>query len=127
MVLLTSAIGGANIALANMQQTQNHLTPTNIEQAAALLKNDACLADNPSAKEQVYSINSLNEETGPWTSHIHDAPAGTNVDVNIASYSNNDTITGSLIYSGNHGSYNFTLTSRPEGWRYATFTGCIQN
>lgn len=124
VILAAAMIIGANITRANAQDDLGNLTSISMKQASALPKNSPCAPNSATVKGQVQRINGLNEEAGPWTSYIYDVPAGTNVDVNIASYSGEDTVTGSLIYSDNYGSYNFTLTKQSGGWRYTAFTGC---
>ena len=95
-----------------------------IEEARTLPKDSTCLANNAATKANVQSQKWLGEDDGFWTSYIYDVPAGTNVDINIATYDTKATIAGSLVYPKEYGSYNFTLTKQSEGWRYTKFDGC---
>lgn len=57
-------------------------------------------------------------------SHLYDVPAGTNVDIHIATYAD-DTVTGSDHYPDKYGSYNFTLGKQKNGdWMFTAFTRC---
>ena len=56
-------------------------------------------------------------------SHLAYVPAGTNVDVNISSYNQNESA-GSIIYPQNYGSYNFTVTKNNSDWALASFQTC---
>jgi hypothetical protein len=56
-------------------------------------------------------------------SYLIDVPAGTNVDVKIASYSK-DVITGSDRYPSKYGSYNFTMNKQNGDWIITGFTRC---
>lgn len=57
-------------------------------------------------------------------SHLYDVPAGTNVDVLIASLSD-DMMTGSDRYAGDFGSYNFSLKKVTNGdWHFTSFERC---
>lgn len=107
------------------QSDDDHsLSPINTDEARALSRGEQCLTNNASLKAQVEAQRGLGEDDGLWTSYIYDVPAGTNVDVNIATYTENNKITGSLIYSKPYGSYNFTLTKKSDAWSYSKFTGC---
>jgi hypothetical protein len=65
-------------------------------------------------------------------SYLIDVPAGTNVDVRLASVSN-DTVSGSAIYPDEFGKYNFTAVKQSENaantsstkvWRLTAFKPC---
>lgn len=120
-------IAGGAIYLAvqhNSAQASTGLAAINTKQALALPRDAACLANNDSIKTQVEALPQLSEQAGPWTSQIYDVPAGTNVDVNVNNYNGGDTVTGSLIYPKQYGSYNYTLTKQTDGWRFTQFAGC---
>lgn len=95
-----------------------------IKDAKVLPKDNKCLANNVATKTQVQTQKGLGEDGGFWTSYIYDVPAGTNVDVSIATYNGNNVVTGSLAYSNQYGSYNFTATKKADEWRYTSFEGC---
>lgn len=95
-----------------------------IKAARALPKDNKCLANNATTKSKVQAQEGLSEDGGFWTSYIYDVPAGTNVDVSIATYNGSDSITGSLAYSDQYGSYNFIATKQADGWRYTHFANC---
>ena len=122
--LVTASIIGAIIFIRTHNAASAPLTSISTQQARALPTDETCLANNSSIKTQVEKMDGLSEDFGPWTSHIYDVPAGTNVDVAINSYNGSDSITGSLAYSGDYGSYNFTLTKQADGRGYTRFTGC---
>lgn len=56
-------------------------------------------------------------------SHLIDVPAGTNVDVKIASYSA-DAVTGSDRYPAEYGNYNFVMTKQSGDWQITEFKHC---
>lgn len=55
--------------------------------------------------------------------HLIDVPAGTNVDIYLATYSESE-VTGSDRYSGEYGSYNFTLTKQDGDWSVTAYQRC---
>jgi len=55
--------------------------------------------------------------------YLADVPAGTNVDVRIATYSQN-TVTGSDHYPARYGTYNFAMTKESDGWHFTDFKHC---
>jgi hypothetical protein len=57
-------------------------------------------------------------------SHLFDIPAGTNVDVLLATYSQQQ-VTGSDRYPAKYGNYNFTLAKQANGdWQFTKFEHC---
>ena len=122
--IIIAVVAGIVIFVYTHNAASAPLTSISTQQARALPTDETCLANNSSIKTQVEKMDGLSEDFGPWTSHIYDVPAGTNVDVAINSYNRSDSITGSLAYSGDYGSYNFTLTKQTDGWGYTRFTGC---
>ena len=111
-------------ALAGTKNTDNAMRAISTEQALALSSDAPCLVNDTATKTKAQSIPALSEDSGIWTEEIYDVPAGTHVDVSVASYNGTDTVKGSLLYSGQYGSYNVTLTKQNDGWRYTQFTGC---
>ncbi len=95
-----------------------------IKAARVLPQDGTCLANNAAIKAKVHALPMLSEDGGFWTSYIYDVPAGVNVEDSIATYNGTDTVTGSLAYSDNYGSYNFTATKQANEWRYTKFARC---
>jgi len=101
------------------------ISAMSIQQARALHHTSTCLANNTQTKTTVESLPGLGEDSGIYTGEIYDVPAGTNVDVSVASYDEpSSTIGGSLAYSNQYGSYNFLLQKQSDGWRYVAFIRC---
>ena len=124
VLIVAGVIGSALLIKANATGSNASYKPLSMKQALALPKDGVCLANNDTVKTTVEGQKGLGEDDGLWTSQIYDVPAGTVVDVNIASYNESDTITGSLVYLKQYGSYNFTVTKQADGWRYTQFVGC---
>ena len=55
--------------------------------------------------------------------YLIDVPAGTNVDVKLATYSK-DKITGSDRYPAEYGNYNFTMDKQGDNWVVSEFYRC---
>ena len=123
VVAIAGIIGATLFSKANAVEKYAY-NPLSIKQALALPKNGTCLANNDTIKTTVEGQKGLGEDDGLWTSQIYDIPAGTVVNVNISSYNQSDTITGSLSYPKQYGSYNFSVTKQADGWRYVRFVGC---
>lgn len=118
-------IGGIWLVWAgSVGSKTTRLNSITTKQALALPKEATCRANDTTTETTVKSINGLGEESGPWTSHILDVPAGTEVSVNIASYDKNSSISGSLIYPEQYGSYNFTLKKQSNDWYFTQFSRC---
>jgi hypothetical protein len=56
-------------------------------------------------------------------SYLIDVPAGTNVDVKIASRSDSK-VTGSDHYPAKYGNYNFVLSKQSSNWVVTDFKRC---
>lgn len=125
IVVITIAATAIFITQTRANQSPQ-LSPITKEDAKALAATERCFANDPTIKSQVVAQPHLSEDAGPWTSYIYDVPAGTNVDVNIATYTDASKITGSLAYSEPYGSYNFSIEKQGEEWRYTHFTGCYK-
>jgi hypothetical protein len=90
----------------------------------------ACLAtkDNSALKVAAKDRDFI---TNNAVGQIIDVPAGTNVYVHLKTY-NGDTATGTSMYSGTYGSYNFTIKNLNKndgntyvgGWRITKFETC---
>ena len=55
--------------------------------------------------------------------YLSDVPAGTNVDVKLASYAPNE-VTGTDYYPAKYGNYNFTMEKQSDGWHFTDFKHC---
>lgn len=55
--------------------------------------------------------------------YLIDVPAGTNVDIKLATYSTT-TATGSDYYPDKYGTYNFAMSKDSSGWRITEFKRC---
>lgn len=55
--------------------------------------------------------------------HVYDVPAGTYLDVKIASYSD-EKVTGSNLYEGDYGNYNFVLSKQDGKWAVTEYKRC---
>lgn len=96
------------------------ITPQYYAKAKATPVVDKCLSANKSLK-----ISASDRSTVEMIamSHLIDVPAGTNVDVRIASYSK-EKVTGSDIYPSKYGSYNFALEKQNGNWTVTSFQRC---
>jgi hypothetical protein len=105
-------------------------TPTTFTQVQGNGTKVACLQkqDNPAVQ--------VPDQDGTFIANavslsIIDVPAGTNFDVFVNSYSAT-TATGTAIYTGKYGSYNFTAThdatnsndAYTAGWKVTKFEAC---
>jgi hypothetical protein len=129
IILAVSILIIITLSFANFMaraQANNIPQPTSIsmKQSQAMPSTDKCLANNAAIKREVQALKGLSEDGGLWTSYIYDVPAGTNVDVNVATHNKKGVVTGSLAYDKPYGSYNFTITRQSDGWRYTQFSGC---
>jgi len=99
-------------------------TPTTVANAqkVAIANRPACKADNSKALN--LSASEQNAVGEAAVSFIIDVPAGTNADVHIAT-DNGKVVTGSTIYPGTYGRYNFTATNQGGGvWKVTSYTAC---
>ena len=110
----------------------NQVTPTTLSQlkAKSSANPTTCLTekDDPNIKadpqEQTYIANAA-------IANIIDIPAGTHVDVYLKTY-DGSTATGTSIYAGKYGSYNFTAektgtetnNSYQGNWKIDAFAAC---
>lgn len=136
-----ATIVGAIVVLAGigvvmyMAQSRNdaYVATTFVETKAKAPANPkVCVAksDNPKLKvpyvDQTDIVNIV-------SSSIIDVPAGTNVSVYLGTY-NGSKSTGSIIYDGNYGTYNFSVTRKADtsasfgtiNWTVDTFVACKQ-
>lgn len=124
VVVLLVVVGGFLLTRNQKNDTVSEPVSISTDQALALPRDSQCLINAAAIKTKAQAQKGLGEEDGLWTSHIYDVPAGTNVNVSIATYNGSDTVTGSLEYSNGYGSYNFTVTKKVDDWVYTRFIGC---
>jgi len=126
--IVTLLIVTSNMSPYSSTSTANQGKPIpsmSTKQALGLAHTATCLSNYPPTKATVVAIPGLSEDSGIYAEEIYDVPAGTNVDVNIATYdAQSSTIGGSLAYAAPHGSYNFLLQKQSDGWRYVAFIRC---
>lgn len=109
---------------------KNSYMPTTLSNVQSNTISSACLRkeDNPAlqvpGEDGTFIANAVSLS-------IIDVPAGTNFDVFVNSYSGTDA-TGTAIYNGKYGSYNFTAThdtansndAYTAGWKVTKFEAC---
>ncbi|HSX34911.1 MAG TPA: hypothetical protein VLF62_04675 [Candidatus Saccharimonadales bacterium] len=96
------------------------LTAPNYAKAKSAPSVGACLTAN---KAITLPANERDKVEIGAISHLVDVPAGTHVDVQVATYSN-DKVTGSDRYPDKFGSYNFILSKQGYGWTVTQFQRC---
>jgi len=122
----------AVIAVLLVGMTAAYLTlrtkaPVN-EQALAEAKKaaPACLLDNTALKIDSSAQTGIEQAA---LSKLTTVPAGTNVDIYIATY-DTKTANGSAVYPGAYGTYNFTVkkdsssAAQQPDWKLTSFTPC---
>lgn len=106
----------------------NQFTPTTLANVQKSDSGVACLQTKDNSALSVASQNSNFIGNAVATSII-DVPAGTNVDVYFKSFDNTNA-TGTAIYAGKYGTYNFTAIktqtgpSYTGGWTITHFAAC---
>lgn len=108
------------VTAAAMLGRRDHITSEHWAQAKATSAAVRCRADNAGLKlakstRDTIEMNALG--------HLIDVPAGTNVDVRIASYSPTR-VAGSDHYPAKYGDYNFVMTKQHDGWHFTEFRHC---
>lgn len=93
----------------------------------------ACLTENQAARSAVTEVDEVNTYEGTEFSNfemsvsegIMDVPAGTSYDVVVHDYKNK-TVTGTLIYDKDYGTYNYTVrkASEPGKWKFESMVAC---
>ena len=112
---LILTVGGAAYTM-----TRTTATPHFWAKAKATRATVACLAANQHLNVPK-SVRSDIEQNALL--YLQDVPAGTNVDVRLATYSA-ASVTGSDYYPAAYGNYNFTMTKGSDGWRITDFKRC---
>lgn len=125
-VVVLLAIGGGVYAATRDTETKakstisDAKTPEYWKKAKATKATVACLKTNDTLNvpDGIRSDIEMSAMT-----YLIDVPAGTEVDVNLASYSANR-VTGSDFYPDKFGTYNFTLQKDDGNWRVTEFKHC---
>ncbi len=100
--------------------TRPHATPQTYAKAKAATTTAKCLEKDATltlAKDERDSIELA------AVSYLVDVPAGTNVDVSIASHTATQ-VTGSDHYPPKYGNYNFQLSKQGGNWLVTNFAAC---
>ncbi len=108
--------GGSIVYRAN----HTAATPHFWAKAKATKATVACLAANSKLSVPKSVRNDIEMRA---VGYLSDVPAGTNVDVKLATYSQ-ATVTGSDYYPAKYGTYNFAMTKQSDGWRFTDFKHC---
>lgn len=113
------------VAVAALVMNSSQKLPTKYADAKALHASVACEVANTSLKVSGSTQSSIEMAV---IGQLIDVPAGTQVDVHVASLSS-DTATGSEIYQSDYGTYNFTVkrTAAKDGaldWHVTRFVAC---
>lgn len=126
-VIIVLALGAMIIGLIANQS--NNFTPTTLANVQNKTTSTPCqqMTDNPKlnvSKEQSDFIGNA------VATSIIDVPAGTNVDVHLKAFANSQA-TGTAIYGGKYGTYNFTAAQQvgssdsfTGGWTITHFEAC---
>lgn len=118
LTVVTIAVG----ALLVTQQNNKPTTPNTYEKAKGIPAKVSCATNDDSIKL------SKENEAGiqiAASTYLIDVPAGTNVDINIAHYSESE-VSGSSIYPDKYGKYNFTANKKDNAsnWEITSFEAC---
>ena len=100
-------------------------SPTTISQAKLTFSNKSPLCRSDNSKQFVLDSLSRQSIELAVIGQIIDVPAGTNADIRLTTYSKT-IVTGSEVYTGNFGKYNFTASkvSDASDWRVTEFVAC---
>ena len=116
-LLVATAFGG--IAWLMAHQSFHPTTLSNVQSRAP--KQTCLLAqDDPAVKIPEPALTDLSYAV---MSSIIDVPAGTNVDIHFKSFTGTQA-TGTSVYQGTYGSYNFAAEKKPAGWIITSFDPC---
>jgi hypothetical protein len=100
--------------------TRPSVTPTTYTKAKHTPIASKCLEERAGLRISSDDRNTVEQVA---ISYLIDVPAGTNVDVKIASYSENE-VTGSDRYPAEYGNYNFIMSKRSGTWVTTDFKHC---
>lgn len=120
LLLLTSIMIYLNYRSAEDASDQQAIVSSNYVDAKSTPVSGRCLSESPELKIGSSDRGRLELIA---MSHLMDVPAGTEVDINFATYSY-DQATGSSTYPEKYGSYNFVLTKKSGDWAVAEFKRC---
>lgn len=95
-------------------------TPTTYAKAKAVATAGKCLEKDPSITLPADVLEDIELSA---VSHLIDVPAGTEVDVQLASYDGKK-VAGSDRYPEAYGSYNFIMEKQSAGWVITSFKHC---
>jgi hypothetical protein len=126
VALLTIGIGTSFVLRNNAE-----FSPTTLSKVQHSGEKPACSEAAPASNSPVATEDETNINNAVTTSII-DVPAGTQVDTYFKSASNDSkTRTGTAIYSGSYGKYNFTAKKNAQdsndfsgGWKITNFEAC---
>jgi hypothetical protein len=120
--MVSALVVAAVVAVGGVVYTKTRpgATPEYWAKAKATRKVAACLPANShlSVPDNVRSDIEMRA-----ISYLIDVPAGTNVDVKLATYTAN-TVTGSDYYPAKYGNYNFAMVKQSDGWHFTSFEHC---
>lgn len=128
--LVLLLVVGGGVAFTMARHNQSNPTTLARAKAASSAALPACLAvtDDPAltieTQDQTHLVNAV-------IANIINVPAGTKVAVHIKTY-DGDSATGSSVYAGNYGTYNFTARKTGTGaadsyqgnWKITDFAAC---
>jgi hypothetical protein len=100
--------------------TRPSATPETFAKAKATTTTAKCLTEDATLTVPAKERSAIEMAA---VSYLIDVPAGTNVDVKLATYST-DRVTGSDHYPVKYGNYNFAMVKQSEGWVITDFKRC---
>lgn len=128
LIIISAITIGAVFAVAINIMRPQQFTPTTLSNISKSSEKSACLQTQENTALAVPD-NDASSIANASTLSIIDVPAGTNVDVYIKTYSSTKA-TGTAIYSGKYGSYNFEAGKASKGdaytngWQITQFNAC---
>lgn len=96
------------------------LTPNYFAEAIKTPSTGACLDENTAL---TIDADARTDAEYASITHLIDVPAGTNVDVMFATYSETEA-SGSNRYPETYGSYNFAMTKQGDDWTITKYQRC---
>lgn len=119
-LLLVIAIAVIVYVVTRPDAATSAMTPNNYAKAKATPITGVCLNEPDSLKVSASERAAVEMVA---MSHLIDVPAGTNVDIKIATYSENK-VTGSARYPSQFGRYNFVMEQQDGNWAITAFKRC---
>jgi len=111
---------GVSAYIATRSNGSNQPAPQYWAKAKATKAAQKCLQAN---KNLTVAASERSKIEMSALSYLIDVPAGTNVDVRLATYNGTDA-TGSDYYPAKYGNYNFVMHRDSDGWRVSDFRHC---